>query len=160
MGYSLQRHYKALRVESVSKLGFLICTYWGPSDGQLSGLIPLSSRPDPSPFVIYSPPSSLRIPCTPWDDDTRMSAFKYPPTWIRFYVRVGYTTLAGDDIRRPLTLLSHCYANAECFNVKGHSSKILLRHWSTRPDFATHAVGRRRGSRERAGETRTCRNVG
>ena len=128
MGYSLQRRYKALRVESVSKLGFLICSYWGPSDGQLSGLIPLSSRPDPtgSPFVIYTPPSSLRVPRTPLDDDIRMSAFKYPPTWIWFHVRVGYTTLAEDDIGRPLTLLSHCCANAKRFDAESNWSKVLI----------------------------------
>ena len=126
MGYSLQRRYNALHVESVSKLGYFVCLYWGPSDGQLSGLIPLSGRPDPSFLATYSSPSFLRVPRTPLAEDTRMPIFEYPPIWIQFHVRVGWTMLAGHDIGLPLTLLSQFYTDARCFDAESHSSKVLV----------------------------------
>jgi len=126
-GNSLQRCYKALRVESMSQLGYLFDSSWGPSNGPLLGLTPLSDQSDPSLLVIYSSSSFVRIPRTPLVYDTWMSAFESQPTWMRFHVCVGWTTtLAGDDIGRPITLLSHYYANGKCPDVESNWSKILI----------------------------------
>jgi hypothetical protein len=120
----LQWCHKGLLVESVlSKLGFVFHSHWGPSDGQLSRL---SEWPDPSLLVIHSFSSFLRVPRTPLVCDIRMFTFEYPPTWVCFHVCVGWTTLAGDDIGLPLTLLSHRYANAICFDAESNWSKFLI----------------------------------